>query len=340
MEPEEAQQLYQLSSYPADTAGGLMVTEVMAFHKSAKSSHVLKHLQKQSHRLKQLDVQYAYVVEDSQKLFGVLRLRDLLLADNDISVADLVKNHLVAVNANTCLEQLREIFDTHNYLGVPVTDKNGILLGVVSRTAVDEATQDKVASDFRRSLGLVEEEIRTMPILRRSRSRLTWLSLNIVLNVLAASVIAYYQETLSKVIALAIFLPMISDMSGCSGSQAVAVSMRELSLGLLEPYELLRVWLKEMSVGILNGLAIGGLLGSIAWAFSGNIWLFFVIFITLAINTVIAVIIGGSLPLILKRCNVDPALASGPILTTITDMLGFFLVLSIATLMLPKLVIS
>jgi magnesium transporter len=173
--------------------------------------------------------------------------------------------------------------------------------------------------------------------LRRSSRRLAWLSTNIVLNVIAASVIALYQETLAAVIALAVFLPIISDMSGCSGNQAVAVSMRELALGLLRPSEFWRVWRKEAAVGLINGLALGLLIGAVAWAWKGNPFLGLVVGGAMTLNTLVAVSIGGTVPLILRRLGVDPALASGPILTTVTDMCGFFLLLSIAAALLPRL---
>jgi len=158
-----------------------------------------------------------------------------------------------------------------------------------------------------------------------------------VLNVLAASVIAAYQETLSAVIALAVFLPIISDMSGCSGNQAVAVSIRELTLGLIRPYEYLRVVVKEGAVGIMNGIALGILLGGLAFIWKQNVYLSLVVGAALALNTVVAVLIGGLVPLALKALRLDPALASGPILTTVTDMCGFFLVLSMASAVLPRL---
>jgi len=177
-----------------------------------------------------------------------------------------------------------------------------------------------------------------MPVGIRSRRRLSWLSINILLNILAASVIAFYQETLTQVIALAVFLPIISDMSGCSGNQAVAVSMRELSLGLVDPKEVIRVWLKEVSVGLINGLALGFLIAMVAFLWKGNPWLGAVVGIAMMLNTIIAVSLGGTLPLIMRRFKLDPALASGPILTTVTDMCGFFLVLSLASMWLKWLV--
>lgn len=158
-----------------------------------------------------------------------------------------------------------------------------------------------------------------------------------MLNIIAASVIAAYEETLAAVIALAIFLPMMSDMSGCSGNQAVAVSLRELVLGIAKPVDVMRVWLKEISVGLINGTVLGILIAFVAWLWMGNVWLGVVIGLALGLNTLVAVSIGGVIPLLLRRFGIDPAVASGPLLTTVTDMAGFFLVLGLATLFLAQL---
>ena len=143
---------------------------------------------------------------------------------------------------------------------------------------------------------------------------------------------------MQAVIALAVFLPIVSDMSGCSGNQAVAVSIRELTLGIIRSRDFFRVALKEGSVGIVNGLVLGILLGLAAFLWKGNIYLGLVVAAALALNTIVSVLLGGLVPLALKRFGVDPALASGPILTTCTDMCGFFLVLSLASGCLGQLV--
>jgi len=155
---------------------------------------------------------------------------------------------------------------------------------------------------------------------------------------MAASVIAVFQDTVSAVIALAVFLPIVSDMSGCSGNQAVAVTMRELTLGIIRPRDALRVWWQEVSVGLLNGLALGALLSLVALLWQGSPLLGVVVGLALGLNTIVAVSIGGTVPLLLKAWRADPAIASGPLLTTVTDMCGFFLVLGLATLALPWLI--
>jgi magnesium transporter len=337
MAPRDAEELRALSQYSHDVAGGLMVKEYLAYPEDATAGQVVDDLRANADKYRDYEVQYAYVTDADEKLVGVLRLRDLLLARQRQPVSELLVKNPLTVLDTTRLDELRDIFEQRQFFGLPVTHAQGQLLGVVRRTALEEALGDRAASDYRKSLGIIQEELRTMPLLVRSRRRLTWLSANIGLNIMAASVIALYQDTLAQVIALAVFLPIISDMSGCSGNQAVAVSMRELALGLVKPNELRRVWLSELLVGVINGAALGLLIAAVAWLWKGNPCLGLVVGAAMAINSVLAVSLGGTLPLLVKRMNMDPAVASGPLLTTLTDMCGFFLILSLAAALLPWL---
>ena len=337
MEPDAAHEARNLSRYDDDVAGGLMVREFLAFPSHFTVAQVIEDLRANAEKYRNYQVQYAYVTQARNRLAGVLRLRDLLLANPSQPISKIMVRDPLTVSDDTTLNELRDVLERHQFFGIPVTDSAGTLLGIVRSNAVDEALADRNADDYRKAQGIVREELRSMPLLVRSRRRLAWLTINIGLNALAASVIALYQETLSQVIALAVFLPIISDMSGCSGNQAVAVSMREMSLGLVRPNEIFRVWAKEVAVGVLNGLALGLLIALAVWLWKGNLWLSAVVGTALALNTVIAVSLGGTLPLAMRRLKMDPALASGPILTTVTDMCGFLLALSLAAAMLQHL---
>lgn len=333
-----AQKIRQLMSYPENTAGGLMITEYLSYTDRHRVKDVLDDLQRHSEKYSDFDVQYVYVVSDSGKLIGVLRLRDLLLTAKDRLILEIMIKKPLQVNVDTALQDLRDLFRQYSFLAVPVTDKEGNLVGVVRSSSVREAANQRNNQLFLKFAGIVGgEEFRSMPLVRRSSRRLSWLSINIVLNIIAASVIALYQDTLEKAIVLAVFLPIISDMSGCSGNQAVAVSIRELTLGLLRPKELLRVLTKESTIGVINGMVLGCLLGGAALLWKGNPYLGLVVGAALAANTFVAVSFGGLVPLILRSLRTDPALASGPLLTTITDMCGFFFVLSFASFLLPRL---
>jgi magnesium transporter len=337
MRPAAARETRRLIRYAPDVAGGLMITEYLSYPQNTTVGELVEDFQAHSEAYSDYDVQYTYVVGSGGILAGVLRLRELLLAARNTPIDQIMIPDPLHVKDMDSLEQLGGFFDQHQFVGAPVVDSAKKLVGVVRRHDVEEALADRSESHYLKSQGIVGEELRTMPLWRRSSRRLSWLSINIVLNIVAASVIAVYQDTLAAIIALAVFLPIISDMSGCSGNQAVAVSMRELSLGLVKPYEAMRVWAKEIGVGLINGLILGLLLGTAAWLWKGNLVLGLVVASAMALNTVVAVSIGGTVPLALKRLKMDPALASGPILTTITDMCGFFLVLSFATMMLAYL---
>ena len=336
MESESAENLRKLSQYDADTAGGLMELEAFTFNIEETVGAVLKRLIAGDDSFERYRGQHPYILDDDGRLVGVVSLRDMLRSRRAVKLADIL-HEPIAVQANASQDELVDLFDENPFLGIPVVDPSGVLLGVVSRLELAEAELERAEQESlsRQQIG---DELRSMPTLLRSRRRLAWLSSNIVLNIIAASVISAYEETLAAVIAIAVFLPMVSDMSGCSGNQAVGVSMRELSLGLTRPVDLFHVLKKEFGVGVINGIVLGILIGIVAWVWKDNAFLGIVIGLALATNTLIAVSIGGTVPLMLKNFGIDPAVASEPLLTTVTDMAGFFLVLSLATLFMPQLI--
>ena len=338
LDEEDADEIRELISYAPDQAGGLMMTEFASYPTRMLVRDVVEDLTRDDVDYHLLTVHYVYVVVSKRKLKGVIRIRDLVFADPDKKIGELVAAPLT-VPPDARLDDLENFFDEHDIAAVPVVDQRGMMLGIVRRRSLLQALADRAESDGLKAAGIIGgDELRSMPVLVRSWRRLSWLSINIVLNIIAASVIAFYEDTLTAVIALAVFLPIVSDMSGCSGNQAVAVSMRELTLGAALPRDVLRVWRKEVIVGLINGLALGTLLGFAAWVWKGNVVLGLVVGGALAVNTVVAVSIGGTVPLILKRFRLDPAVASGPLLTTVTDMCGFFLLLGLASLVLPAII--
>ena len=333
-----AQETRQFMSYPEGTAGSIMYSEFVSFPETMSVGEILEDIRTHREKYAEYGIQYAYILNEDGVLRGVLPIRNLLFARRSQSARETMIPEPITVNAETPVIELEHLFEEHRFLGLPVVDSDGYLLGIVDREAATEALQEAATEDLLKFQGLMgKEELRSMPLFLRSRRRLSWLSINIVLNLISASVIAMHQDTLKAVIALAVFLPIISDMSGCSGNQAVAVSMRELSLNLVRPREFFRVFIKESSVGLINGICLGILVGAIAWFWKGNPALGGVVGAALALNTTVAVCVGGLVPLLLKGLGQDPALASGPILTTITDMCGFLLILGMASAFLPYL---
>jgi len=269
LDEEDALEVRELSAYAPDVAGGMMMTEFASYPMAMTVREVVDDLTTAG-EYELLTVHYIYVVIKKHRLKGVIRLRDLVFADPSAPISEVATSALT-VSPSAGLEDLEHFFTEHDIAAVPVVDERSNLLGIVRRRAVLEALAERAESDSLKVAGIIGgDELRSMPVLVRSRRRLAWLSVNIGLNVLAASIIAAYEDTLTAVIALAVFLPIVSDMSGCSGNQAVAVSMRELTLGAAVPGDVFRVWRKEAIVGLLNGLALGALLGFAAWLWKGN----------------------------------------------------------------------
>ncbi len=336
MTPTGAQEVRELISYPENSAGSLMAKEYIAFDKSAKVSEVLKFLRNHSATFDQYSVSYVYVLNQDKQLIGVLRLRDLILKSLDASIEEIMIRNPISISVNAPVDEVKELFEQHHFLALPVVSANQRMAGIITADDVRKTTEKSNIETLLRFTGIGGgEELRTMPLFVRIRNRLSWLSLNIGLNVISASVIALFQDTLQEVIVMAVFLPIISDMSGCSGSQAMAVSIRELTLGRISFKDYRSILGKEIVMGLISGLILGLEIGLIAFLWKKMAILGVVVALALWANTLIAVAFGGILPVFLRKFRWDPAIASSPILTTVTDASGFFIALSLTSLFLP-----
>jgi len=338
MDADEAAEARQLIGYDPETAGGLMMKEFLSYPGRTTVSDAVADIADRGEDYPIYYLQHVFVVGPTGRLQGVAGLTDIARASPHSFLEELA-TPVDAVNPTAGLDQLEDFFESRDTPLAPVIDDSGRLIGAIRRRAVFDAIAERADESYLKSQGIVGgDEFRSMPLHVRSGRRLSWLVVKIFLNIAAVSVIALYEDTIAAAFTLAVFLPIVSDISGCSGYQAVAVSMRELALDIIHPSDVLRVCLKEVALGLVTGTILGMLLAGGAWMWKGNPWLGLVVGAALAVNTIVAVIIGGALPLVLKGLRVDPALAAGPVLTTITDTGGFFLVLSLATLVLPHLI--
>jgi magnesium transporter len=335
MQPDTAEEARRLLGYDPHTAGGLMVTEYVVYPQHWTVGDVLNDLRSNAEAYADYGVQYAYVQADSGALVGVLRLRDLLLSRADRPIRDVMIANPISVTVNAGVEELEQVFDRYMFSGLPVVGPAGDIVGVVSRADVEEAHGEMAERRFMRFSGVIGEDIlRSAPLYSRSISRLGWLVLNLCLTIPAAFVILSFERTIDKTIALAALIPILGNLSGCSGNQAVAVSIREMTLGIIRPRDVFRVARQEAGVGIVNGIVLGILLASFAVMLGGGAALGMAVGLAMSLNTILAVVLGGTIPLVLKRFGVDPAVASSPFLTTAADVVGFFLILSLATIAL------
>lgn len=293
LEPEQAESLRELARYDDEEAGGLMITEFLAYPAWYTVGNVVEDLRENAEEYSRYPSQYLFVVDDQKRLSGVMRMRDLLLNPMSRRLDVFMQADPHVVNHHAGMEELDDFFDRFPLLGVPVVDQRHQLLGLVIRSDFMEAWGERQDEDYLKSQGVMEEELRSMPLFRRMRGRLAWLTVNIVLSILAASVIALKQDILAELIALAVFLPIVSGVSGNAGFQAVAVSMRELSLGVVRPEELGRVIVKEVGLGVVNGLVLGLVLSGLAWFWQQNLWLGAVVGTAMAVNTTFSAVLAA-----------------------------------------------
>ncbi len=331
MSPEDAAEVERLLSFPPDSAGGLMVTEFLAYPEDWTVDDVIEDLRSHADEYARYEVQYVYTIDPDGRLVGVLRLRDLLMAPRGTQIAALAIRPPLAVPTSATIQQLRQTFQQRPLFGLPVVDEQGRLLGVVRRTDVEQAASEETGRTFLRLVGILTgEELRTDPLNKRLLGRSVWLVTNLTLDLLAASVIAMYQDVLTAVISLAVFLPIISDMGGNAGMQSVAVTVRELAMGLIRTGDARFVIMRELPLGVAAGAVLAFFGAGVAYIWTGELGVGFVFATALLLNTIWSVLVGATLPLFLSRVGLDPALVSGPVLTTLTDIFGFFVALELA----------
>lgn len=322
--------------YATHTAGGMMGTEFIALPEDINVKEAVERI-RSSPQFEDKPA-YVYVVDRENHLKGVLFLRDLIFSPSHKPLKELSRQKLITIAAETDREEAARIFQKHSLMALPVIDKEGLLIGTISANDVSNIIEEEATEDILKVAGIGggSESFKAHFVISL-KHRLPWLALNIFLDLIAVSVIACYESTMRQVIALAVILPVISDMGGNVGIQTVSLAIRELATGEITFKDFGFIITRELGIGFLNGLALGILLGIVGYIWKGNIFLGIVAGLTLWINTIIASITGAAIPLVLKKRGLDPATASGALLTTITDLSGFFLALSLATYLLPHL---
>ncbi len=336
LEVRQAQELRELLVYPPDTAGGLMSTEVVALPPDMTVQQAIDYLRRVAEEVE--TVYYAYVVDKERRLVGVLSLRELVLARPDAPIHSLMQTEFVYLPVDMDVEEVARMFDKYNYMALPVLDKRGRLLGIVTVDDVLDVIREETTEDVLRLGGIPAGEDHPLdPPQISVRKRLPWLMALVMLNLTVSTLVRQFEATIAQIAFIAALMPLIADMSGNAASQALAVVIRGMAVGAVDWRNLGWLIWKELRVGLLAGLVLGAQIGLIG----GLIWhrpLFGVVAgLALMGTTVGACLTGGTIPFLFKRVGVDPAMVSGPVATTIGDLIGIGLFLGLATVFLPYL---
>lgn len=322
LSPKAKRDIQELLTFPDGSAGRLMTKDFIAFHTGNKVRDAIQRMRQLAER-KALS-SYTYVIDSEDRLVGVINMRDLLLARGDSELESIMRTEVFSVGSFTDREDVATQLTQDGYFAAPVVDSDGRLLGVVKSDRLIEQVQEKATEDLQRMFGAGGDERTNSPILFALRKRLLWLNINLGTAFLAASVVAVFEGIIAKITVLAVFLPVVAGQGGNAGIQTLAVVMRGLVMREIKPAQFWHLLRREAILGSLNGVAIGTVTGLIAWIWIGNPFLGIVIGVAMVIGMVAAGLAGAAIPLTMKAVGLDPAQSSGIILTTVTDVVGFF----------------
>lgn len=329
LRPGLREELLRLLSYPANTAGRLMDPFVHGFRPEMSVQECLDRLRDSGIR----SARSLYVVSAENVLLGRLTMQDLALAER----TERIRDHMYPIDGQVSImdprEQVVDLLDRYRLDSVPVIDESGKLMGIVRYDSLFEAIEDVASADMQKMVGVSADERALSSAPFAIRRRLPWLHLNLVTAFLAASVVGLFESLIGQFTALAVLLPVVAGQSGNAGSQALAVTIRGLALKEIGIREWRRVLNKEFLVGAVNGLALAGTCGLGVYLWSDSTGLALVIAVAMALSMIAAGIAGALVPIILTRLGQDPATASSIILTTVTDVTGFFAFLGTAGLL-------
>lgn len=321
LDHQDRERLDAVMSYDEDSAGGLMNVDVVTVRPDVTLEVVLRYLRARGDMPEGTDS--IYVVNRDNEYFGSLFLSRLLTADPNQSVAEVMSPEIQPIPAHTPSDEVVWEFEHRDLLSAPVVDDQNRLVGRITVDDIVDVIRDEAEHSFMSAAGLDEEDDMFAPVVKSARRRALWLGINLVTAFVAASVVDLFQTTLDRIVLLAVLMPVVPSMGGVAGSQSLVVITRAMALGQVDRNNAERILRKELMVGLLNGMAWSVVVAFLTYAWFGDWRIGAVIAAAMVINMAVAAIAGFSVPLLLKRLRIDPALAGGVVLTTITDVVGY-----------------
>lgn len=329
LEASVAREIQRALEYPADSAGHLMETRIARFRGSFTVGETLARLRKARAQA----TRSLFIVDEDNRLSGRASIQDIALAPPETRLDELARPVAASVSALAPTEEVVELLERSKLADLPVIDIDGGLLGIIYQATMLQVIQEDATADIQTMVGASKDERALSPTLFAVRKRLPWMQINLLTAFLAASVVGLFEGTIARFTALAILLPVVAGQAGNAGAQALAVTMRGLALREIGLRHWFRVTRKEVQTGLINGLAVALTCGIGVFVWSGSPGLVLVIAVSMVLAMVAAGFAGALVPILLTRFGQDPAQSSSIILTTVTDVAGFFSFLGIATLL-------
>lgn len=335
MNKEESEEIKELLHYEEKTAGSIMTTEFVVIHHEMTVKEAMRHLRKEAPDAE--TIYYIYVVDSFKKLVGVISLRDLIIAEGDWLIQEVMSERVVSVPVGEDQEDIAQMMRDYDFLALPVVDFQNHLLGIITVDDIMDVMEEEASDDYSKLAGISDVESFGDTALQSAKKRLPWLIALLFLGMFTASIISRFEHTLDQVALLAAFIPVIAGMAGNTGTQALAVAVRSISTGDIDKIGKVSVIWQEAKTGVITGTTCGVLITLIVAFWYGELYLGILVGISIMATLIVATIAGAFVPLVMHRFNIDPAVASGPFITTLNDIISMFIYFGLATLFMNLL---
>lgn len=335
MDNDVVDEINEFLNYDEHTAGGIMTTEYVSVYAHSTVREAMRVLREEAKEAE--TIYYIFVVNVEKQLVGVMSLRDLIIAEGDMIVSDIMSDRVVSVYANEDQEEAARIMIDYNFLALPVIDENKRMLGIITVDDIIDVIEEEASEDYSKLAGISDSDDISSGPLKAAKSRLPWLIILLFLGMLTANLMSLFEATLEQVALLSIFIPLISGTSGNSGTQALAVAVRGIATGDVKEQSKFKLLMREMLTGLIMGIACAVVVVAIVYFWKGELIMGLLVGGAILGSIFVATLAGSFIPLLMHRLGIDPAVASGPFITTLNDVTSLMIYLGLATVFLNQI---
>lgn len=334
MNDKASAEIRELLHYQEETAGSIMTTEFVVIRQFQTVKEAMQVLQQEAPGAE--TIYYVFVIDEGKRLSGVISLRDLIIANEDTLIKDMMNERVVSVSVGSDQEKAADLMKDYDLLALPVVDFEQHLLGIITVDDIVDVMEEEASEDYSKFAGVTDVGLTLNPFVA-AKKRLPWLVILLFLGMITATLISQFEATLQQVAILAAFIPVVAGTTGNSGTQSLAVVVRGLATGNFDQLTIKKFFLQEVGTGLITGFVCGVVITFIVFFWKGQFFIGLVVGASLMFSILVATLAGGFVPMIMHKLKVDPAVASGPFITTISDIISMLIYFSIATLFMGYL---
>ncbi|MBB6453064.1 magnesium transporter [Salirhabdus euzebyi] len=334
MDKDAASEIKDLLHYEEKTAGSIMTTEFVVVNTGMTVRDAMVHLRKEAPDAE--TIYYVYVVNQEKHLVGVISLRDLIISEEDWFISDIMSDRIVSVPVGENQEDVAKMVRDYDFLALPVVDFQNHLLGIITVDDIMDVMEEEASEDYSKFAAVADME-KDLNAFSAAKKRLPWLIILLFLGMLTASLIGRFEDTINQVALLAVFIPLIAGMAGNTGTQSLAIAVRGIATGEIEKEGKVKLLIREAGTGLITGTCCGFLITIIIYLWKGHFFLGLLVGISIMFTLIVATVAGAIIPLLMHKMKVDPAVASGPFITTINDLISVLIYFGMATIFMELL---